>query len=107
MFETLVLLLFGHAIADFGLQTDFMIKAKNRNFKKIDRLGTPWIYFLIAHGFIHGFFVWWVTGNIYLGLAETILHAWIDFGKGEKWFSIHADQMLHILCKLFWVMWMI
>jgi hypothetical protein len=35
-------------------------------------------------------------------MAETVLHWLIDFGKCEKWYSIHVDQGLHLLCKALW-----
>jgi len=38
-----------------------------------------------------------------LGLAETLLHAIIDWLKGRLRFSLGLDQALHLLCKLIWV----
>jgi hypothetical protein len=44
-----------------------------------------------------------VTGSATLGLLETVAHWAIDFGKCEKWYSIHVDQALHLLCKVAWL----
>jgi len=100
-------LLMGHALADFALQSDAMAKGKNRH-RKPDYIPpgqTPqpaWIYWLSAHGLIHGMVVWLITGSIYFGIAEAICHAMIDFGKCENWYGIHLDQAAHLLCKVVW-----
>ena len=92
-----VKLLMGHALADFGLQSDWIAINKNRHFNK-----TPvhWAYPLTAHALINGIVVWLITGGIYLGTLETVCHWIIDFGKCESWYGIHDDQMAHILCKV-------
>ncbi|MDD2325232.1 MAG: DUF3307 domain-containing protein [Alphaproteobacteria bacterium] len=101
-------MLVGHAIADYSLQTGFMDYAKNRHNDpaKFTPAGQSphilWPYVLTAHALIHGAAVWWITGSFGFFLAETISHWLIDFGKCDKWFSLHTDQALHILCKLVW-----
>lgn len=105
------LLMFGHAIADFALQTDWIAKTKNRhagapqsyNPKLHGPIQTIWPYVLSAHALIHGGMVFLVTGSVVLGFAETIAHWAIDFGKCEKWYGIHTDQALHIFCKIIWI----
>lgn len=111
MFSTLVALLMGHALADFALQSDAMAKGKNRN-RVIDPATIPpgqkvqvcWPYWLAAHGLIHGLMVWLITGNMWLGIAESICHMTIDFWKCENAYGIHADQSMHLVCKLVWAL---
>ena len=109
MIETLFKLLCGHAVADFCLQSDFIAKNKNRHNLPMGydpKLHGPiqkvWFHVLTAHALTHGLAVYLATGNIFFGILETIAHCVIDFGKCEKWFGIHVDQALHILCKLLW-----
>lgn len=104
-------LLCGHAFADFALQSDWIAKNKNRH------AGPPagysaalhgpmqiiWPYVLTSHALIHGAFVLWATGRWDLGVMETVFHWVIDFGKCERWYGIHADQWMHIACKLAWL----
>lgn len=110
MIENLFLLLAGHATADFALQSDWMAKSKSRHSisptydpKLHGPLQTIWPYVLSSHALIHGAFVYLILGNIWLGLAETAAHFLIDFGKCERWFGIHTDQMAHIICKFIWL----
>jgi len=108
MFIMLFLLLVGHAIADFALQSDAMAKGKNRHNKSEPPPGAKpqvcWYYWLTAHALIHGGVVWLVTGLWIFGLMETIAHWLIDFGKCENWYGIHEDQLMHLLCKLFYIL---
>jgi len=87
---------------DFSLQNDTMALEKNRHSTTPLQKAVPWYYWLGAHALIHGGMVYYITGYQVLGIAETVIHAFIDFGKCEKWFSIHVDQVLHILCKVVW-----
>lgn len=100
MTEILFKLICSHAVADFCLQNDFMAKNKNRH------LAVPgfWPYLLSAHALTQGLGVYLVTNNVYLGIAETVVHWIIDFGKCEKWFDLHIDQTLHIACKVLWAL---
>lgn len=102
-------LLAGHALADFALQSEVMARGKNRNVI-IDPARIPpghvaqtvWPYWLVSHALVHGLVVSVVTGVWWLGLAETVLHFGIDFIKTESWTTVHADQALHVGCKLIW-----
>jgi hypothetical protein len=89
-------LLIGHALADYGIQSEYVATARSRKV-------VGWFYPLTAHALIHGGIVAVVTGSIGLGIAEFVAHWFIDFGKGEGAYGIHADQFLHILCKVLWV----
>ena len=107
--ELLFKLMIGHALADFALQPDAMAKGKNRNRKpdfipKGQKFIPCWYYWLSAHALIHAGFVWLFTGNVWLGLAEFILHFVIDFVKCENWTNPNQDQLLHFICRLVYIM---
>ena len=95
-----------HAFADFVFQSDSMAKGKNRHYKTTPppnaKFTPSWMYWLSAHALVHGGVVWLITGNAWLGVAETIAHWCIDFGKCENWYGIHSDQSVHIVCKIIW-----
>lgn len=100
MIELMFKLLVGHALADFSLQSDFIARMKNR---WNDNTGTGmWFYVLSSHALTQGGFVFLATGSVGLGIAETVLHWWIDFAKCEQMISLHMDQVLHVLCKVVW-----
>lgn len=94
------LFVFGHYLADFPMQGAYLAQAKNR-FHPLD--GTPWYQALAAHAVIHGGMVGIISGSLWLGLAETLIHALIDDRKCAGSFGYDTDQALHILCKLVWV----
>lgn len=107
--ELFFVLMAGHAVADFALQSEWVAKNKNRHVRE---LMTPeqqhtyqviWPHLLTAHALMHGVMVYLITQNTYFGIAETVLHWIIDFGKCEKWYGFHTDQFLHIGCKVLWV----
>lgn len=92
-------LLFAHSLADYPLQGDFLAQGKNRN----TGLGKIyWPYALSSHAIIHGGFVLMITHNIYLGLAETVIHAGTDWLKCENKITMLMDQFIHYSCKIMW-----
>lgn len=93
------LMIAGHALADYPLQGQFLAKAKNR-FTQVD--GVPFYQALGAHAAIHGGIVGLITGNVFLGLAETLAHAFIDDAKCADRLSYNQDQMAHVACKAVW-----
>lgn len=99
-------LIIGHAFADFVFQTEWMAKYKNRRNQSPPPIGqkqqSVWFYVLTAHALVHGGIVWIITGNVWLGIAETVAHWCIDFGKCENWYGIHTDQSAHVICKILW-----
>ena len=106
LLQMLFQMVIAHAVSDFVLQNDAMGAGKNRTNKLQERTGLqfpPWYYWLLTHALVHGGAVYFITGNLALGLIETALHTVIDFGKCEHWYGIHVDQALHILCKLAYV----
>lgn len=95
-------LLAGHALADYPLQSEFMAIGKGSREKPHN--GVPWYYCLGAHCLVHGLVVALITTNVWLGIAETICHWFIDDAKCRKWTDIHTDQALHIACKVIWIL---
>ena len=93
-------LLVGHALADYPLQGDFLARGKNH---KAPLPGVPFYHCLVAHALIHGGMVALLTRNVWLGVAETIVHMAIDYGKCDGRYGLDVDQSLHILCKTVWV----
>jgi len=102
-------LLICHALADYPLQGDAIAKGKNRHNPPF---GIPpgqkpvavWFHYLTAHALIHAGFVWLLTGSVIFGLVEFALHWFIDFAKCENWTNPHTDQLLHIACKIAYVL---
>lgn len=97
----LLLLLVGHAIADYPLQGDFLSKAKNR---AAPIPGVPWWQALGAHATIHGGVVGLITGAWWLGVAEAVVHAITDDAKCRGRISFNQDQAIHVACKVVWVL---
>lgn len=97
------LLLGSHALFDFPLQGETVAINKNRNSKTHLQKEVDWFYWMSAHALTHGLGVALITQSMWLGIAETVSHFAIDYGKCEKMYGIHADQFLHVLCKVLWV----
>lgn len=95
--ETLLLLVFGHFLADFPLQGEFLSKLKNlRIFPDIWWLG------MTAHCTIHAGIIFVLTGNIFLACVMFLSHFGIDYLKcvgdlGEGNQALKNDQLLHFL----------
>lgn len=100
MIEMWLLLIAGHALADYPLQGDFLSKAKNRN---APIPGVPWWQALWAHSAIHGGVVGIITGIWWLGVAEFVAHFIIDDAKCTGKISFNQDQMLHVVFKAIWL----
>lgn len=97
--HVLILLVFGHFLADYPLQGDFLAKAKSR----IAPLpGVPWAQAMAAHCGIHAGIVYVVTSCWPLALLEFALHWLTDDLKVRGQLSFNADQFVHLLCKVFW-----
>lgn len=105
--KMLFLLLSGHFLCDYPLQGDFIGKFKNRNLKREPHINTgipiPWWHLMTAHSFIHAGSVLLITGRIELAVFELVAHFIIDCLKCEGYTDIHIDQMLHVLCKIGYV----
>jgi hypothetical protein len=94
-------LLVGHALADYPLQGDYLAVGKDRH-SALNLQVRVWPHCLLSHAIIHGGGVALVTGSVLLGVFEIAIHAAIDFGKCEKWYGYHTDQVLHVICKVAW-----
>ena len=102
--------LVGHALMDYGLQSDAIAVCKCRKAGHPLQQAVPWYYWLTAHALLHGGAVGAVVrGCGYdvplaaaYGIAEAAVHWCIDLGKCEKWYGIHVDQGLHVGCKVLW-----
>jgi len=101
MIEILSWLLFAHAITDLALQHDYIGTYKWRCNNSTTK--TRWVAVSVAHGMINGAGVALVTGNVYLGWAESVAHTAIDYGTTERWWGLAVDQALHFSCKVLWV----
>ena len=95
----LLVLLAGHALADFSLQSPFLAEAKNRH-TVIGRVW--WPHAMTAHALMHAGIVTVLTGSAALGLAELSAHWLTDWLKCEGKIGLHVDQAIHIACKLLW-----
>ncbi|WP_234826128.1 DUF3307 domain-containing protein [Agrobacterium pusense] len=89
-----LVLLGAHWLCDYPLQGQFLSDAK--------AAGPMRFYHLVAHAGIHGAAVAIVTGNVFLGLAEWVVHTAIDELKVSGKTTFALDQALHIICKVFW-----
>lgn len=98
-FALLVLLLAGHALADYPLQGDFLSQGKNRH----TALGAVWWpHALTAHAIIQAGVVTLLTGSAVLGAAEFVIHWATDWLKCEGTIGINTDQAIHVACKVAW-----
>ena len=95
-------LIVGHALADFVLQSSTMAMGKSRHHRGAPG-EPPWYYWLGAHALMHGGAVTLVTGSAGLGIAESVAHGLIDFGKCEHAYGFNTDQAFHLVCKLVWI----
>lgn len=100
MIDLFAKLLIGHALCDYPLQGDFIGKYKSPWSLSPVHGTMIWPYLLTSHALIQAGAVLAITGNHWLALVEFFLHWWIDFGKCAGLFGFHADQWMHIACKL-------
>lgn len=104
--EMLFLLLAGHALGDFVLQSEVMARGKNRHSSihlEQNLNFPPWYYWLGAHSLVHGGIVYLITGSLTLGVIETLSHWIIDYYKCEEKIGLHSDQILHLGLKFAYV----
>lgn len=96
-FLLLFVLIGGHFYFDFAGQGPFMSDAKNVT-RPVP--GVDWWLVLFGHATIHGTFVAAMTGNVYLGLVEVVVHYVTDLSKCRNRISFLMDQVIHLVCKL-------
>lgn len=111
MLSQLFLLVVGHAVADYPLQSDFMAREKNPWLPQDPARVPPgqkpvvfWPWVLSAHALIHGGAVMLITGSALLGVLETLCHWCIDLAKCAGWTGLNTDQCLHLACKVVWLL---
>lgn len=94
--NTLIYLVIGHYLADFGLQNDFTAKFKSPGSSPF------WFHVMISHCAIQALPVMLVTGMWQLALAEFAAHLLIDVCKCNGMLTFNEDQLLHLMCKVVW-----
>lgn len=92
------LLMVGHAVVDYALQSAWLADTKRRAHNP-----DGWWMALGAHALMHGGAVTLVLGSPLLGFLESLAHFCIDFGRCEGKYSYKIDQLLHVFCKILWI----
>jgi hypothetical protein len=105
--EIFFLLMFGHFVMDYGLQTSFVAVEKSHLYGKDPEKPeikpiAPWYQVLLAHSWLHAGAVYLVTHSLTLAIFELIAHWCIDYTKCSKRLTYNQDQFLHYGCKLIW-----
>jgi hypothetical protein len=103
MTHMLALLILAHLLGDYALQGDFMAKAKNH---KAPIPGIPWQTILVSHAAMHSLAVYLITGSIVCAMFEQFAHTLTDYYKSDGKISFNADQAIHILCKIGYVVFL-
>jgi len=105
MLGMLFLLLMAHAVTDFGLQSEWMARAKN--FRVPPSLPPPgqrpnvvWPFVLLAHALINAAGVYVVTQRMGFAVFECVAHFGIDLLKCYGGTDVYRDQFLHLSTKL-------
>jgi hypothetical protein len=98
LFETFFLLLFGHFLADFPLQGEYLSRTKDPTQNEFG----IWFISMFAHSMIHAGIVFVLTGSTALAGLMLITHFFIDYAKCQGWFGTGQigyvrDQMFHYL----------
>lgn len=95
---TLFMLVAVHFCADFPMQGPYLSETKNPWGKN----NVHWQVSMLAHVTIHGFGVFLVTGCLALAVLEMAYHAFIDLFKCKGMIGFNTDQLLHLVCKVWW-----
>lgn len=93
---TLIYLICGHYLADFGLQNDFTAKFKAPGSAPF------WLHVMVSHCAIQALPVLLITGMWQLALAEFVAHFCIDSLKCMGHIGFTTDQVAHLACKVCW-----
>ena len=108
MAATFLLLVAGHALADYPLQGDYLSKMKNpylNNARAGEQNSSHWSLFMASHAAIHAGMVLAITMSPVLFILEFVAHFSIDTLKCLGRIRFLTDQFLHILCKVVWVLY--
>ena len=98
----------GHALMDYSLQGEATATCKCRNAGLPLQKQVPWYYWMSSHAAVHGLAVgailsWFqqpLEVAAWFAVIETVIHFAIDHFKCERWYGLHADQGLHLACKV-------
>lgn len=105
--QVIFLLCAGHALMDYPLQGEFLSTCKNRHLLRERKDPTRpvhiWPICMTAHCLLHAVAVWAITGCFILCVIEFALHWVIDAAKCENWTTFTQDQLLHVICKIAYV----
>lgn len=101
LLKMIIALCAGHALCDFALQNDFVAKGKNL---KTPFPGMAWQQIMLAHCLIHTGMVLWLTGSVWMALAELVIHYATDWAKCAGKINFNTDQAIHYGCKILWSM---
>lgn len=105
--QVVFLLCAGHALMDYPLQGEFLSTCKNRHLLRERNDPTRpvriWPICMTAHCLLHAVAVWAITGCFILCVIEFVLHWVIDAAKCENWTTFTQDQVLHVICKIAYV----
>lgn len=102
-FTILWWLLMAHAFTDYIWQSPEMGKYKQPDSNPPSNYG-PWYWHMIAHGLINAAGVNFVTGSVWLGVGEFLVHISLDYSKCRGWCSAWDDQIGHLLSKVAWAL---
>lgn len=92
--NTLLYLIAGHYLGDYGLQNDYIAKEKGNS-----------LHVMIAHCSIQAGTVLLATGNGDLALIEFAIHWVVDTLKCRNLISLNVDQAIHITCRIAYALW--
>lgn len=87
----------GHAVCDFAFQSQFMAENKNP-FKANPQF--PWFWIMFPHCLLHAGAVYFITGSLFLAIAELVVHFGCDVLKCKDETTFGQDQMLHYGFKI-------
>jgi len=97
----LMLLISLHFLCDYTLQTDPQARGKSMFTEPL--YGVNWYYWNASHAATHALAVGIATGSVLIGLVEFAVHFVIDAGKSKRFYGLHVDQAMHVLCKVAYV----
>jgi len=102
MMKILLLLFAGHALCDFPLQGEFLATRKNPFLADPNLRAYGWKKAMSAHCLIHAGMVTLITGSVFLGGLEFLVHFATDYGKCRDWIDSDLDQAIHYVSKILW-----
>lgn len=87
--NTLIYLIAGHYLADYGLQSTYIATEKGNSF-----------HVMTAHCAMQALTVLLATQMAELAIAEFFLHYLTDTLKVKGKIGLHFDQAMHLTCRL-------